>query len=73
MSFNIFFEICDTFFNKLKPNIYKDVENIDEKEKDDEEEFSCNNYLSSYVNKVVIFILTYQKEEKNNVYKYHIY
>lgn len=73
MSFNTFFEICDAFFNELNPNIYGDVENIDEKEKDDEEEFSCSNCLSSYINKVVIFILTCQKEEQNNELKYHIY
>ena len=73
MSFNTFFEICDAFFDELKPNIYEDVENIDEKEKDDEEEFSCSNCLSSYINKVVIFILTCQKEEQNNELKYHIY
>ena len=73
MSFRTFFEICDAFFNELNPNIYEDVENIDEKEKDDEEEFSCSNCLSSYINKVVIFILTCQKEEQNNELKYHIY
>jgi hypothetical protein len=69
MSFKPFFEICDAFFYELKPNVYGDVENIDEKEK----ESSCNNCLSSYINKVVIFILTCQKEEQNNEFKYHIY
>ena len=61
MYFNIFFEICDAFFNELKPNIYEDVE---------PKNYSYSDF-TGYIIKILVLILG--DKEKNNELKHEVY
>ena len=82
MSFISFYRICDVFFNKLKPNVYEELEDdqieeqeqqhLEQQEKDETKYHFCLD-LSSYI----IYLLTLFGFERiaieGNEIKHHVY
>ena len=68
MSEKTFFEICGEFFDKMNPNVYDDIEpNVNN---------SSSYYYSdftSYIIKMLIFILSDNSNTELNTLKYEVY
>ena len=68
MSEQTFFEICEAFFEKMNPNIYDDIEpNVND---------SSSYYYSdftSYIIKMLVFILSDNSNREKNSLKYEVY